>query len=234
MMLCIMCSYQFIYLSSHDSDLAIALSDACLLYFENAHIMYKAIEYTEKGVANKIVNNITRSRIIMSKFTALESLAITNAERRLEACQVGEEIILLFDQNREWNKNDPYCQGRGVNVSISMEIDTCQYLARLYSYVRTQENDGKNIKYLQRAISVCKEIGKDEQAKQLEQIHEMQRAKFSRKHEGIREEKEFAQAEANLPNARESYNTVVSNNGGNCAAAVTCGKNLAMVLLQSG
>ena len=212
------------------------MSDACLLYFENAISMYKAIEFTEKGVGYKIMNNMARSIIIMNKFTALTTLSTTHVESRLEAIKVGEEMITLFDEMRVWGENDPYCRGRNLKTSTSMEIETCQHLARLYCCARSPRNDRKVIIYSQRAISACKEAGEDDRAKQLEQILETQRAKFSRKYDDIREEREFAQSEANLdlPTQREYYNTIVSDNGENSADAVAYGKNLALALMQSG
>jgi len=216
------------------SDLAVAMSDACLLYFDNAHIMFKPIEYTEKGTGQEIVNNMIRSIIMISKFTALQSLAMTNPKRVKEACQAGEDIILVFDRNRELYEKDPYVQGRNVNVSTSMEIDTCQHLARLYSAIRSPENDKNVIKYGERALRVCKEAGKLEQAKQVENILETQKAKFRRKHAHIRGEEEYAKIEATvLPEARVSYK-ISQGEGWSSSDALFRGKNLSHVLLQSG
>lgn len=195
-------------------DLAIAMSDACLSYFENAIVMYKAIEYTEKGKGHMILNNLTRGSIKLFKLIALESLALTDYDRIQEGIQVGEEMIVLFDQIVDWSENDPHVKGCKANLSTSLEVDTCQYLARLYTMVRSPENDKKVIIYSERAIRVCKGTGNDEKAKQMERVLENERLKFSRKFEGIREEIEYAQAEATvLPEGREFYNTVITKQG---------------------
>lgn len=216
------------------SDLAVALSDACLIYYDNAYIMYKSIEYTKQGVAHKILNNLIRCMIITIKFDALESLTLSDRDKRQEAIKVGEEMISLFDEIGVWHKNDPYCQEHKKKPS-GLEIDTCQKLARLHSFVRDEENNNKVLLYSQRAIDLCHEAGKKDMARQIQHIHDTSKAKFSRKYTWIREEHEFAQTEAkNLPDARESYEYAVSKNGENSAYAITCGRNLALVLLQSG
>jgi len=174
---------------------------------------------------------------MFNKFTALETLAVVDArvtERRLEAIQAGETIISLLDQMKSDVNMDPYCRERETNISFSVEIDTCQYLARLYAHTNTPEENEKVIKYSQRAIDVCREKGDDEQTKQLERALEMQIAKLSRKHEGIREEREYKQAEATLPEAREYYDIVVSRDGENSATVIPYGKNLGLMLLKAG
>ena len=223
------------------SDLAVAMADACLAYFDNAHAMYKSIELSKKGKAHVVMSNMIRSIIMNNKFQALQALAVTNSEvcvakpRILEACQVGEEMMLLFDQNKELKEKDAYLRSRPVSAPFSMEIDTCQHLARLYSIIRSPENDEKVIKYSERAISDAKKKGDHNLVKQLEHVLETEKARFNRKHEDIREESEFAHAETTvLPFARESYNKVVSKQGENCVDAITHGKNLVLALQKSG
>jgi hypothetical protein len=104
-----------------------------------------------------------------------------------------------------------------------------------YSCTRSPENDAKVIEYSERAIRACKAAGQDEEAKQMERILEAEKAKFSRKHAGIREESEFVRSEAKvLPKVRKGYHRAVSEDGDNCAETISYGKNLVLALLQSG
>ena len=219
-----------------NSDLAVTMSDACLNYFENAHKMFKGIEFTEKGKGVMILNNMARCMIKFHKLTAIETLSMTDQSRIEEGCQVGEEIIMLFDQISDWKKNDPYVKGTKVSSApTSMECDTYKYLARLYSCTRSPENDAKVIEYSEKAIRACKAAGDVEEAKQMERVLEAEKAKFSRKHVGIREESEFARSEATvLPKVRKGYYRAISEDGENCAETISYGKNLVLALLQSG
>jgi len=225
-----------LFLFLYHSDLAVTMSDACLNYFENAHKMFKGIEFTEKGKGVMILNNMARCMIKFHKLTAIETLSMTDQSRIEEGCQVGEEIIMLFDQISDWKKNEPYVKGTKVSSApTSMECDTYKYLARLHSCTRSPENDAKVIEYSERAIRACKAAGDVEEAKQMERVLEAEKAKFSRKHVGIREENEFARSEATvLPKVRKGYYRAVSEDGENCADTIYYGKSFVLALLQSG
>ena len=200
--------------------------------------MYTAYyQHTEKRVAHEMVNNLTRSRIMFNKLIVLEALAVVDGEiteKRVAAIQVGEEIISQYDNMRDRKKKDSYLQGRSkAKIPVGLEIDTCQYLCRLYGHPNTPEENKKAIKYSQRSIDLCK-AGDDKRLTQLEHMHRIFLEKFGRKHEGIREESEFAQAEAALPQMRKAYENAISESDVISAKDIPNGKNLGLMLLKAG